>query len=59
MVLQKILFSKEECNKILSFSKSFKQSTVTTTSTSNSPHKFTISYNKEHRDSLTSNVDCL
>ena len=57
MVLQKILFSKEECDKILSFSKSFIKSTVTTASTSNSPHKFTISYNKEHRDSLTSRVN--
>jgi len=59
MVLQNILFSKEECDTILSFSKTFKKSNVTTKSTSNSRHKFTSSYNKEHRDSLTAGVDYL
>jgi Rps23 Pro-64 3,4-dihydroxylase Tpa1-like proline 4-hydroxylase len=59
MVLQNVLFSKEECDTILSLSKEFKKSSVTIPSTSNSPHKFTRSYSKEYRDSLTSNVDCL
>jgi len=59
MVLQNILFSKEECDTILSLSKKFKKSSVSYASTSDSPHKFTHSYNKKYRDSLTSNVDCL
>tara|TARA_B110000211_G_C14025833_1_gene529783 strand:+ start:883 stop:1443 length:561 start_codon:yes stop_codon:yes gene_type:complete len=59
MVLQNILFSKEDCDTILSLSKEFKKSSVSYASTSDSPHKFTYSYNKKYRDSLTSNVDCL